>query len=62
MIAWQIDEFEKAFEEPEDEVGIRFSALISSDYQITLSLFFLAVLCSICSIRNKYTGYHTPGD
>ena len=28
MNAWQIDEFEKAFEEPEDEVGVRFSALI----------------------------------
>ena len=29
MIAWQIDEFEKAFEDPEDEVGVRFSAFIS---------------------------------
>jgi len=35
MIAWQIDEFEKAFEDPEDEVGVRFPAFISRDYQIT---------------------------
>jgi len=35
MIAWQIDEFEKAFEDPEDEVGVRFPAFINRDYQIT---------------------------
>lgn len=38
MIAWQIDEFEKAFEDPEDEVGVCFSAFISRDYEITFEL------------------------
>lgn len=54
MIAWQIDEFEKAFEDPEDEVDVHFSAFISRNYQIRI-LFFLAVLYPICSIRNRCT-------
>lgn len=59
MIAWQIDEFEKAFEDPEDEVGVRFSAFISRDYRIKPVLF----TCILSNLPNmKYTGYQILGD